>query len=95
MDDTANPKDFTPAGTTVTPPTAATISADPENAQLGSTFTPWPKEGLADQRVAGPKCRRAPQDSEASGECPQTGVQTSGSQGSKKAPWIPSFLGSP
>lgn len=34
MDDTATPKDLTPAGTAVTSLAAATISADPENVQL-------------------------------------------------------------
>lgn len=39
MDDTANPKDFMPAGTMVTLLAVATISADPENTQLYGLYS--------------------------------------------------------
>ena len=39
MDDTANPKDLMPAGTTVTPFSVATISADPENTCLYGPYS--------------------------------------------------------
>ena len=39
MDDTANPKDLMPVGTTVTPFAVATISADPENTCLYGPYS--------------------------------------------------------